>query len=208
MSELLLNRFDLSPWEPTEFFPGDVPSVGRAVPVAVPEALPAVRPGQLWYVELPPTGPAHWPLEYQALTTANVVIYDRTLEPTVAGYLPLGAYAEPATPGDKVTGRCLGFAREGWSVARLLGHRGKRVDIIRQLSQGMLGVGAPATIAASIFVNTHGSYKNIEVELGGLSEVIDAYSLEPAATLTVIFKGVGDGSVPRLAFASSNGLAG
>jgi hypothetical protein len=203
MSELLLNRFDLSPWEPTEFFPGD-----RAVAAVVPEALPAVRPGQLWYVELPPTGPAGWPLEYQALTTANVVIYDRTLEPTVADYLPLGAYAEPATPGDKVTERCFGFAREGWSVARLLGHRGKRVDIIRQLSQGMLEVEAPATIAASIFVNTHGSYKNIEVELGGLTEVIDAYSLEPAATLTVIFKGVGDGSVPRLAFASSNGLAG
>jgi hypothetical protein len=208
MSELLLNRFDLSPWEPTEFFPGDRPSVDLAVAAVVPEALPAVQPGQLWCVELPPTGPEGWPLEYQVLTTANVVIYDRSLEPTVAEYLPLGAYAEPATPGDKVTERCLGFAREGWSVARLLGHRGKRVDIIRQLSQEMLRIEAPATMAASIFVNTHGSYKNIEVELGAFGEVIDAYSLEPAATLTVIFKGVGEGSVPRLAFASSNGLAG
>ena len=72
----------------------------------------------------------------------------------------------------------------------------------------MLGVEAPATIAASVFVNTHGNYKNIEVELGGLSEVIDAYSLEATATLTVIFKPVGAGSVPRPAFASSNGLAG
>ena len=208
MSELLLNRFDLSPWEPAEFFPADGPAVDRAVPAVVSEELPAVRPGQLWYVELPPTGPAGWSLEYQALTTANVVIYDRTLEPTVASYLPLGGYAEPATPGDKLTERCLGFAREGWGVVRLVGHRGKRVDIIRQLSQGMLGVEAPATIAASVFVNTHGNYKNIEVELGGLSEVIDAYSLEATATLTVIFKPVGAGSVPRPAFASSNGLAG
>jgi hypothetical protein len=208
MSELLLNRFDLSPWEPTEFFPGDRPSVDLAVAAVVPEALPAVRPGQLWCVELPPTDPVGWPLEYQALTTANVVIYDRSLEPTVAEYLPLGAYAEPATLGDKVTERCLGFAREGWSVARLLGHRGKRGDIIRQLSQEMLRIETPATRAASIFVNTHGSYKNIELELEGLSEIIDAYSLELAATLTVIFKGVGEGSVPSLAFASSNGLAG
>jgi hypothetical protein len=208
MSELLLNQFDLSPWKPAEFFPADGPAVDRAVPAVVSEALPAVRPGQLWYVEVPATGRAGWSLEYQALTTANVVIYDRTLEPTVASYLPLGAYAEPATPGDKLTERCLGFAREGWSVARLLGHPGKRVDIIRQLSQGMLKIEAPATIAASIFVNTHGSYKNIEIELGGLAEVIDAYSLERAATLTVIFKGIGAGSVPRLAFTSSNGLAG
>ena len=208
MSELLLNRFDLSPWEPAEFFPADGPAVDRAVPAVVSEELPAVRPGQLWYVELPPTGPAGWPLEYQALTTGNVVIYDRSLEPTVAGYLPLGVYAEPATPGDKLTKRCLGFAREGWSVARLVGHRGERVNIIRQLSQGMLVVEPLAIIAASVFVNTHGSYKNIEVELGGLSEVIDASSLEPAATLTVIFKGIGAGIVPRLAFASSNGLAG
>ena len=208
MSELLLNRFDLSPWEPAEFFPADGPAVDRAVPAVVSEELPAVRPGQLWYVELPPTGPAGCSLEYQALTTANVVIYDRTLEPTVASYLPLGAYVEPATPGDKLTERCLGFAREGWGVARLVDHREKRVDIIRQLSQGMLVAEALAIIAASLFVNTHGSYKNIEAELGGLAEVIDAYSLEPPATLTVIFKPVGAGSVPRPAFASSNGLAG
>jgi hypothetical protein len=59
-------------------------------------ALPTVQRGQLWLVELPATEPNLAPLEHQALTTANVVIYDRALTPTVARFLPLGGYAEPA----------------------------------------------------------------------------------------------------------------
>ncbi|HZC97768.1 MAG TPA: hypothetical protein VE267_16885, partial [Bradyrhizobium sp.] len=39
--------------------------------------LPLVRPGQLWLVELPATAPELAPLEYRAVSNANVVIYDR-----------------------------------------------------------------------------------------------------------------------------------
>ena len=63
-------------------------------------ALPTVGPSQLWYVELPSAERKFSPLEYQVLTTANVVIYDRALASTVARFLPIGGYAEPAAPSN------------------------------------------------------------------------------------------------------------
>ena len=65
--------------------------------------LPAVQPGQLWCVELP-SEPTFSQLEYRALTTANVVIYDRVLAPTVARFLPIRGYAEPAAPSGGPSG--------------------------------------------------------------------------------------------------------
>ena len=104
--------------------------------------LPTLQAGQLWYVELPSTEFAFSPLEYQALTTANVVIYDRALATTVARLMPIGGYAEPATPrGDASDGfdRCIRFARDGWSVARLVRPGRRRVDMLRQLTERLLG---------------------------------------------------------------------
>ena len=53
-----------------------------------------VEPGQIWLVEQDPA----WPLsavDRDALTSANVMIYDRALAPLVAQVLPIGGYAEP-----------------------------------------------------------------------------------------------------------------
>src|SRR5437660_11145158 len=66
--------------------------------------LPVMRPGQLWLVELPARAPEVAPLEYRALSNANVVIYDRALAPTVARVLPLGEYAEPVSWSDGTSG--------------------------------------------------------------------------------------------------------
>ena len=59
-------------------------------------------------------------IEYRALTTANLVIYDRPLAKTLATILPLGGYAEPAASidqsQDRPLERCLSFAQDGWSV--------------------------------------------------------------------------------------------
>src|SRR5690349_18134531 len=86
--------------------------------------LPLMQPGQLWWVELPTRGPELAPFEYRALSTANVLVYDRALASTVARHLPLGSYAEPAALDhgrlNLASERCLRFARDGWSVARLL----------------------------------------------------------------------------------------
>lgn len=207
MSELLIDRLDLSPWEPTEVVPNGRRPGDRAVRVIAQDGLPAVQPGQLWYVEFSSTERVDRPLEYQALTTANVVIYDRALEPTVAAFLPLGAYAEPAMPGDRVIERCLSFTREGWSVARLVDREGGGAGTIRQLSQRLLEATASPPLAASVFVNNHGRYENLEAELDGLGDLVDLHRFGPAATVTIIFGG-GAGTMPRVVFASANGLAG
>jgi hypothetical protein len=204
MSETLISEHGLSLWERTRLFPRHA---NRAASATAPKALPEVRPGQLWYVELPSTEPAVSPLEYRALTTANVVVYDRVLEPAVASSLPLGAYAEPTPPHDGAIERCLSFARDGWSVARLVDPGGERV-VIRQLSGGLLKFEASAALAVSVFANTDGSYEKIAAELDELGEVIEARSFGQPVTLTIIFTGIDAGTAPRFVVASANGLAG
>ena len=66
-------------------------------------AFPAVRPGQLWFAVLSSSEHNPAPLVYRAVTTVNVIIYDRVLAPTVARLLPLGGYAEPAAALPAVT---------------------------------------------------------------------------------------------------------
>jgi hypothetical protein len=173
--------------------------------------LPTLRPGQLWYVELPSTEPAFSPLEYQALTTANVVIYDRALATTVARLMPIGGYAEPATPrGDASDGfdRCIRFARDGWSVARLIHSSRRRVDIVGQLTERLLRVAAPPARSASVFANTGSGYENIEAELDQLGGIVDAWRFSRSPTLTIVFGAIGTGSASRFSVASANGLAG
>jgi hypothetical protein len=205
MSEALIREPNFSLWEPARPFPN---RINRPACASAPEALPANRPGQLWYVELPSTAPAASPLEYRALTSANVVIYDRALEAAVAGSLPLGTYAEPAGPRERVTERSLSFARDGWSVARLVDPGVERVGIIQQLSERLLKFEVSAASAVSVFANTDGSYEKIAAELGELREVMDACSFGPAVTLTIVFTGIGAGTAPRFVVASANGLAG
>ena len=50
----------------------------------------------LWLFEVSPIEGHLSSLVHQAITTANVVIYDRALASIVAAHLPLGGYAEPA----------------------------------------------------------------------------------------------------------------
>jgi hypothetical protein len=93
---------------------------------AEPPALPGIHSGQLWVVEQSSTDPHPWPLGHHAITSANVVIYDRSLYPIVAANLPLGGYAEPASfpdgVPDRVFDRSIQFARDGWSVVWFVDH--------------------------------------------------------------------------------------
>jgi len=104
--------------------------------------------------------------------------------------------------------RCLSFARDGWSVARLVDPGGERAGIIRQLSEHMLKFEASAAFAVSVFANTDGSYEKIAAELDELGEVIEARSFGQRVTLTIIFTGIDAGTAPRFVVASANGLAG
>jgi hypothetical protein len=205
MSEALSDA-DLSPWEPTNVVRGRVPRLqANALALA---SLPAMQPGQLWYVQLASTEPALAPLEYRALTTANVVIYDAALAPIVAGSLPLGGYAELAAPRDRAVERCLRFASEGWSVARLVDSKEGWIDGLRQLSQRLLPASTAAVMPVSVIVNTDGSYKKIETELSELVDVAERVSLEPPVAMTIILDRIAAGTAPRFAVAAANGLAG
>ena len=87
-------------------------------------AAPTVRPGEIWLVEQAPDTDFA-PLDRDAVLSANVILYDRTLEPLVAEILPLGTYAEPLPGGGQGTGpaispRALRFAAEGWSVVQVV----------------------------------------------------------------------------------------
>jgi len=82
---------------------------------------PTIRPGQIWLI--PATGDLD-DAARDAIATANVVIYERSLASLVARVLPFGAYAEPLPRGVPDSGsalspRALEFASLGWSVVQL-----------------------------------------------------------------------------------------
>jgi hypothetical protein len=176
-----------------------------------------MRPGQLWLVEFPATAPEFTPLEYRALSDANVVIYDRALAPTVAGLLPLGGYAEPAASIDGQCGagaeRCFRFVRDGWSVARLF-YPGpltgrERLDKIGQLSRRLLTIQTPADLPVQIFVSRgRGRYERNQTQLSRLDTIIAANASVRSSTFTIVLDVTGSGGAPRFNVASANGLAG
>jgi hypothetical protein len=175
-------------------------------------ALPSVQPGKLWLVEFPPTEPEASPLEYRALTTANVVIYDRSLERAVAKSLPLGGYAEPAAPGDAAWERALRFARDGWSVAKLTDRAvfsGRNIGEFWDFAGLLAELLSPRHPAASVFANLGGRrYEKIEIDLAEISAILGRRPVDQAASLTIIFGLAIGEAAPRFSVASANGLAG
>jgi hypothetical protein len=177
--------------------------------------LPTVQPGQLWLIELPATDPNYTPLECRALTTANVVIYDRALASIVAEILPIGGYAEPASsiggaePYPALE-RCLQFARDGWSVVRLVEHRvssEQRAVRIRYLSERLMVAKASPDLPVFLFAAAgSGACAKTEVHLGALSGVVTGHSVENR--LSIVFSAISSPAAPCLFVASTNGLAG
>jgi hypothetical protein len=170
--------------------------------------LPAIEPGQLWFVELPVSEAHPISLGHRALTTANVVIFDHVLRATVAKILPLGSYAEPAASSDSewALERSLRLAREGWSVIRLVEaglSSSQRIRWIRRLSERLIAANVPAGLPVSLFASgSDGTCREAEADLGG---VLDACDIEKHQT--IIFGALGTGA-PCLQAALSNGLAG
>ena len=166
-----------------------------------------------------------WPkssrLEYHALTSANVVIYDRTLAGSVAEVLPLGAYAEPAGSSDYEEEafetapweRVLRFVRDGWSVARiarpglLSGRQG--VSTLRQLARRLSSLNMANGPAVSVFANRGGGvYEETATWLTDLDEIAAGECSGQSRTFTMIFDGLDIGSGPHFSSASANGPAG
>ena len=104
-----------------------------------------VKPGQVWLIEHSLARPL-LPGDCAALTSADVVIYDRALAPVVASVLPIGAYAEAASldvshAGRVLSMRALGFAFDGWSVAQLVEPHTDRSARLRLASDALMALG-------------------------------------------------------------------
>lgn len=217
MSETMADELGSLRWSPASLgATADARNGWRAATTLGSAEFPVMRPGQLCLVELPSTAPEFAPLEYRALSNANVIIYDRTLAPTVARLLPLGGYAEPvpSIDGQSAAGseRCIRFVRDGWSVARLFdpGVQScrERLDTIRQLSYRLL-TEMPADLPVRIFVSAgRGRYERNETQLYRLDAMIAEYASVRSSTFTIVLDVTDTGGEPRFSVASANGLAG
>jgi hypothetical protein len=177
---------------------------------------PRIGPGEIWLIEQPPQTSIS-PLARDALTDANVVIYDRSLAPLVANILPIGAYAEPSSPdvqlpdvqlaGAMLSPRALEFAAEGWSVVQLAATRSgwrrwqpTTAALLARLS------GNPDLPVLAIAKTATGRYRETDAGLLDLSELIDSAGADDL--LTLVFGPIGmPRQAPVQAF-TANGLAG
>ena len=163
---------------------------------------PTVQPGQLWLIEIRSIDPELTPLECGVLAAADLVIYDRALASTMAKFLHLCGYAEPAGPSDAVSERCLRLVTDGWSVARLIippaPSNRERSDQLRRSAEWSLALKTPVDLPVLAFTNAG----------GGIYPPGGTDSLAQPSIRTIVLSAIESGGGPLFRFASANGLAG
>jgi hypothetical protein len=170
---------------------------------------PVVTPGQLWLIELP-VGSALSAQAQHVLDGADVVIYDRELTDTVATALPLGTYAEPVAYSDASPSRCVRFARDGWSVVRLLPAGLPRRERTRQV-QDVVDELAAARVAGRLLVSilaesADGSENRFQTRFDDLASTVAYHPSD--ALLAIAIDAFGVATTTRLHAVGGNGLAG
>ena len=123
------------------------------------DARTTVKPGQVWLVEHASARPL-LPFDRAALTSADVMIYDRALAPSVASILPLGAYAEPMPldpppAGLGISARALRFAFDGWSVAQLVEPHADRSARLRLASDALISLGCAGDLPVLVIAKSN-----------------------------------------------------
>ena len=172
---------------------------------------PAIRPGQIWLIEQP-SATALFPFDRDALTRADVVIYDRALAPLVARFLPIGAYAEPLSPdvqaaGSTISPRALQFAAEGWSVVQLVEARPGRRERLHDAVGALMRLSGGGDLPLMAIVKTAADrHRRWEGCLRNSSDLIDEFGDDDPLTL-VFGPLVIRYPAPAYAF-TGNGLAG
>jgi hypothetical protein len=171
--------------------------------------LPIVAPGQLWLVDLAPEE-APSAAARHALDGANVVIYDRALTAALTDALPLGGYAEPAAGSEAAAARSVRFARDGWSVARLLPaglsprERTRRVqDVVDELAAAKVAGRLPVTILAEA---ADGIEERIEARFDDLTAIVASFPRD--TRLAIVIDAFAGSAGARLHAVAANGLAG
>jgi hypothetical protein len=173
--------------------------------------LPPIAPGQLWLVEAPaahgaPSAPAR-----HAVDGVNVVVYDRPLAPLLADILPLGSYAEPAPTsgsGEAVARRCVGFARDGWSVARLLPRlpQRERLSRVRELVAALGAAKVPGGSCVTVLAEAgDGIGEEAHTSLDRLADTVATYARD--TRLAIVIDAFGRGAASP-SVVVNNGLAG
>lgn len=188
--------------------------LGRAPAQPVPPLLPDITPGQLWLVEAPTAKGAPSASVRHALDGANVVIYDRALAGRLATWLPLGAYAEPADEredaGDVAAARCIRFARDGWSVARLMPPRlpqRQRVQRVRAFCAALAVAKVPGGVPVRVLAEAaYGIREETRVRLDHLADTVATYDRE--TRLAIVIEAFAGAATTGLQVVAGNGLAG
>jgi sulfate/thiosulfate transport system ATP-binding protein len=184
--------------------PSWTPRIVDVLPDALPSAdLPSVAAGELWLIALPAGNSEPTPLERDALTHANVIIFDRALTDIVADVMPLGGYAEP-TDGDGLA-RSLQFARDGWSVIRLIASPDDR-DGEFPAAQKLRDAGALGDWRIRRLLQQHGRWIcDDDARLGNANFLS---TKPPAGFREAIVVSAAVTAAPALCAVMSNGLAG
>jgi hypothetical protein len=172
---------------------------------------PTVDPGQIWLAEQDPA----WPLstvDRDALTNANVVIYDRALAPLVAQVLPIGGYAEPLSVAGHATGpeisqRALTLAGEGWSVAQLVEASPSRRLRMRILPPALVRAGGAGDLPVRVIAKAAADRcRVLDLGLHELSEFLGEFAKDEL--LTLVFGPVVARNTAQAHAFIANGLAG
>jgi hypothetical protein len=173
--------------------------------------LPTLGPSQLWVIEQAPATTLSG-LDRDALTSANVVIYDRSLAGVVADVLPLGGYAEPLSFSCQASGRALSpralqFAADGWSVVQLVEAtpcwRERLQQAPKELPQASGGANA---VIRLIQKQGAESYQELGADLDLLRGLTDEFAQDHR--VTVIFGPIAARGTAQLYPFTANGLAG
>ena len=168
-----------------------------------------VRPGEYWLIEQPP-GKELSSLDRSALSSADIVIYDRPLATLVAQVLPIGRYAEPlfhngdARPA--VSPRALRFAAEGWRVAQLLEARRGDKQRLHDAVEALIRLQAGDLPLLAIAKRAVDEQRLQDGRLHNLPELIAKFAVDDP--LTLILGPLVAGCAPPFHAFAGNGLAG
>lgn len=181
-------------------------SCGLTADRVEPVRLPELEAGQIWVIEISQADELST-MHSTIMTEANVIIYDHPLEAMVAETLPLGGYAEPETSA-KTAQRCVQFARDGWTVLRLVDRQtsaSRRLAHLRALAQ--FWQRAPTTGEPSVFLSAGTGQDGRRITGAGEIDRELTMTIEEGEPL-VVFSAIGSATVSIFACALANGLAG
>lgn len=173
--------------------------------------LPTLKPRQLWLIEQAPAT-ALSGLDRDAITSANVVIYDRALASVVAEALPLGGYAEPLSfccqdSGRALSPRALQFAAEGWGVVQLVEASPCWRERLQQAPGELSGMSEAGNAAVRLIAKQGAErYKELGADLTALPGPADFGRRDHP--MTVIFGPIATLSTAQPYPFTANGLAG